>query len=163
MSVTDPGNPPVPRPSYEVRIAVDGVLSRRLVAFLLDLLVIGALVIFFGIAVLVLGVLTLGLAWLLFAILVPAVAILYNAITIGGASQATIGMRAAGLRVARVQSPGRVDGITAAVHALLFWLATSTFLLWVLDIVIGVAREDKRLGHDLLVDVIVLRADAPPA
>ncbi|MGP9819395.1 RDD family protein [Salinarimonas sp. NSM] len=153
---------PAPRPSYEIRIATDGVLARRLFAFCLDMLVIGALVILFSLAILVLGVLTLGLAWLLFAILVPAVGLLYSAMTVGGPNQATIGMRMMGLRVSRVQSTGRVDAITAAVHALLFWLATSTFFLWLLDVVVGVARDDRRMGHDLLVDVMVTRTDATP-
>lgn len=161
MSAIDQTSPPVPRPGYEIRLAVDGVLSRRAFAFVVDMIVIGALVLFFSLAILVLGLLTFGLGWLLFGLLIPAVAILYNALTVGGSSQATIGMRMFGLVVARVNSPGRVDAITACVHALLFWLATSTFLLWVLDVVIGFAREDKRLGHDLLVDVIVIRSGTP--
>lgn len=151
---------PGPRPTYEIAIATDGVLMRRSLAFVVDLIAIGALVVLLSIVILVLGVLTLGLAWLLFALL-PAVAILYSAVTVGGANQATIGMRVMGLRVSRAVSSSRVDAITAGVHSLIFWLATSTLLLWVFDVVIGVAREDKRLGHDLVVDVIVVRADAP--
>lgn len=151
-----------PRPSYEIRIATDGVLMRRAFAFCLDLIVIGALVILFAMAILVLGFLTFGLAWLLFALLIPGIGLLYSAMTVGGPNQATIGMRMMGLRVSRALSPARVDPLTAAVHSLLFWLATSTFVLWLVDVVIGVAREDGRVGHDLLVDVIVTRADATP-
>ena len=45
-----------------------------------------------------LGLLTFGLGWALFA-LVPLTAIIYNAVTIGGPAQATVGMRVAGLKV----------------------------------------------------------------
>ncbi|MFN3687201.1 RDD family protein [Salinarimonas sp.] len=147
-------------PPVDYDRATDGVLGRRLVAFCVDFIVISALVMMFGFAILVLGVLTFGLAWALFAILVPGVGLLYSAMTVGGANQATIGMRLTGLRVLRAASPKRVDVLTAGVHALLFWLAASTFLLWVIDVVIGFARSDRRLGHDLLVDIVVVRADA---
>lgn len=153
---------PTPRPSAEIRIATDGVLTRRALAFCLDLVVIGALVILFSLAILILGFLTFGLAWLLFAILIPAMGLLYSAMTVGGPHQATIGMRMMGLRVWRAASTARVDPLTAGVHALLFWLATSTFVLWLLDVIIGFARDDRRVGHDLLVDVIVTRAEVVP-
>lgn len=153
---------PARRPSYEIRIATDGVLARRALAFCLDLIVIGALVILFSLAIVVLGFLTFGLAWLLFAILIPGIGLLYSAMTVGGPNQATIGMRMMGLRVWRAASSARVDPLTAAVHSLLFWLATSTFVLWLLDVIIGFARDDRRVGHDLLVDVIVTRVDATP-
>ena len=48
--------------------------------------------------------------------------------------------------------------ITAAVHALLFYVAAGTFVLWVLDVVIGFARSDRRLGHDLILGVMLVRA-----
>ena len=153
---------PAPRPRYEIQIATDGVLTRRALAFCLDLIVIGALVILFSMAILVLGFLTFGLAWLLFALLIPGIGLLYSALTVGGPNQATIGMRMMGLRVSRAASTARVDALTAGVHSLLFWLATSTFVLWLLDVIIGMARDDRRVGHDLLVDVIVTRADATP-
>lgn len=149
-------------PEIDLDLATDGVLARRLVAFLVDLVVISALVLLFGFAILVLGLLTLGLAWLLFAILVPGVGLLYSALTVGGLNQSTVGMRLAGLRVLRAASPKKVDPLTAGVHALLFWLAASTFLLWLIDVVIGFARSDRRLGHDLLVDIVVVRADTAP-
>ena len=49
-----------------------GVLSRRLVAYLVDLVVIGILVVLFGLLIGVAGVVTLGLSWGLYAVLVPA-------------------------------------------------------------------------------------------
>ena len=48
--------------------------------------------------------------------------------------------------------------LTAAVHALLFYLAEGTFVLWLLDIFLGFARSDRRLGHDLLTGVVLIRS-----
>lgn len=147
---------PIP---YEgnVALATDGVLGRRLVAYLIDIVIIAGFVLLLGFAILVLGVFTLGLGWLLFAILVPGAAILYSAITIAGRHQSTIGMRMTGLRVFNATRGGPVDALTAAVHALLFYLAAGSFLLWVLDIIVGMARSDRRLARDLIVNLLVVR------
>ena len=150
---------PVPYPSYDT-LATEGVLGRRLVAYLIDIVMIAGFVLLLGFAILVLGLVTFGLGWALFAVLVPGAAILYSAVTIAGPQQSTIGMRMTGLRVVNASRGGPVDALTAAVHALLFYVAAGSFLLWVLDILVGMARGDRRLARDLIVNLIVVRADA---
>ena len=108
-------------------------------------------------AIAVLGVVTFGFGWTLFAVL-PASGIIYSAITVGGRRQSTFGMRMMGLRVVAPESGARVDVITAAVHALLFYVAISTFLLWCVDLLFGIVRADRRLGHDVMLGLAVLRA-----
>ena len=137
--------------------ATQGVLSRRLFAYLIDLVIIFVLMMILAVAIGILGVVTLGLGWWLYVILVPGTAILYSGVTIGGAKQSTIGMRMMGLRVVNVLSPRPVDFVTAAVHALLFYLAAGVFLAWILDVVIGIARADRRLGRDLILGIMVVR------
>lgn len=135
-----------------------GVLGRRFVALLIDLVIIAAFVMALGLAITILGFLTFGLGWLLFAILVPGAAILYTAITMGGPGASTIGMRLCGLRVVDAASGEGIDPLRAAAHALLFYFAASTFLILLVDVVIGFLRGDARLGRDLIVNLIVLRA-----
>nr|WP_244528876.1 RDD family protein [Methylobacterium gossipiicola] len=130
-------------------------LGGRGAAYLLDILFIFGFTAVLALLITVLGVLTFGLGWTLFAVL-PASGILYSALTVGGAGQSTWGMRMMGLRVVN-QAGTRVDMITAGVHALLFYVAISTFLLWALDLVIGLVRPDRRLGHDLLLGLAVVR------
>lgn len=132
-------------------------LGARFVAYLLDILFILGFTALLTLAITVVGLLTFGLGWTLFAIL-PASGILYSAVTVGGAYQSTWGMRMMGLRVVSPASGVRVDVITAAVHALLFYVAISTFLLWFVDILFGLVRSDRRLGHDVLVGLAVTRA-----
>lgn len=151
-----------PIPSYPIYAApaTQGVLTRRLVAYLIDIVVILFFTMLLGAAILVLGVVTFGLGWLLFGIVVPGAAILYTAVTMGGSRQSTIGMRFCGLRVVDASSGGPVDALRAAVHALLFYLAISTFVVWAIDVAIGVFRSDRRMGRDLVVNITMVRADA---
>ncbi|AWN53973.1 RDD family protein [Methylobacterium sp. 17Sr1-1] len=137
-------------------LVAHGSLSRRFIAYLLDILFIFGFSCLLWLAISLLGVITFGVGWALYAIL-PASGILYSAITVGGPRQSTLGMRMMGLRAVRATTGGPIDWITAGVHALLFYVALSTFLLWVLDIGIGVVRADRRMGHDLVLDLAVVR------
>ncbi len=139
--------------------ATEGVLSRRFFAYLIDILIIFGLITLLAIAIFVFGIFTLTLGWSLYALLFPpVVAIVYNALTIGGPAQSTVGMRMMGLKVVDAASGGPVDKITAAVHALLFYVAAGTLVLWAIDLFIGFARGDRRLGHDLVTGVVLVRA-----
>lgn len=137
--------------------ALDGVLSRRVFAFVIDYLLIALLVIPFGILVFLLGILTLGLGWMLFGILVPAVALLYIWNTLGGPNQATVGMRMMGIRLMRFDGT-RIDGLTAIVHSLLFWVSAA--VLTPLILLATLFLDYKRTVHDLLLGTVVVRDDA---
>ncbi len=135
--------------------AYDGVRTRRVMAFLIDYLIVGLLAIPFAILVLLLGLLTFGLGWSLFAILIPAVAILYVWNTLGGPNQATVGMRMMDIRIDRLD--GRpIDGMTAVVHSVLFWAAN--VILTPLILLATLFTDRKRAVHDLLLGTVVTRA-----
>ncbi|TVR07268.1 MAG: RDD family protein [Salinarimonadaceae bacterium] len=151
---------PVPAYAAQPLPVTDGVLTRRLLAYLIDIFVILGFTLLVLVAILILGVVTFGIGWLLFAIAAPGAAILYTALTMAGPKQSTIGMRFCGLRVIDAASGGPIDALRAAVHALLFYLAISTFVIWAIDIAIGVFRADRRLGRDLVVNLMVVRAVA---
>jgi uncharacterized RDD family membrane protein YckC len=144
--------------SGPITARTDGVLGRRLFAYLIDILIVFGLVTVLAIALFILGIVTFTLGWGLYALLFPPlVAIVYNAVTIGGPAQSTIGMRMMGLLVVDAGSGGPVDKITAAVHALLFYVAAGTFILLAIDVFIGMMRPDRRLGHDLITGVMLVR------
>jgi uncharacterized RDD family membrane protein YckC len=142
---------------YEPPVAVRyGSLSRRFFAYLLDIVFILGFTFVLWLAISLLGVITFGLGWALYAIL-PASGILYSAMTLGGSAQGTYGMRMMGLRGVQADTGAPVDWITAAVHALLFYVAAGTFLLWLVDIGVGMLRADRRTAHDLIVNVALVR------
>ena len=141
---------------YEDGRLFDGVRTRRIFAFLIDYFIVLLLMIPFGFLVAVLGVLTLGLAWMLFGILFPAVALTYVWMTLGGPKQATKGMQAMSVRLERVDG-GKVDGMLALVHTVLFW--AGNVVLTPLILLATLVLEHKRTVHDLLLGTVVVRAD----
>jgi uncharacterized RDD family membrane protein YckC len=46
--------------------------------------------------------------------------------------------------------------LIAAFHALLFWFAAGTFVLWLVDVVWAFFDERKRTVHDILAGVVVI-------
>ena len=138
-------------------VTTEGVLGRRMFGYLVDLVMIGFLALILALFIGFIGLLTLGLGWSLFAVL-PFTGIIYSAITLGGPHQATIGMRMMGVRAMDAATGGPVDRLTAAVHALLFYVAATTFILWLVDVALGFLRPDRRLGHDLLIGIVLARA-----
>jgi len=136
--------------------AYEGVLTRRVVAFCIDYLIIGLLMIPFAILVFFLGIITLGLGWALFGVLFPLVAIIYVWNTLGGRNQATTGMRMMGIRLDRLD--GRpVDGMLAVVHTVLFW--AGNVVLTPLILLATLFTDRKRTLHDLLLGTVVTRSD----
>ncbi|MBO6719384.1 MAG: RDD family protein [Rhizobiaceae bacterium] len=137
----------------------EGVRTRRIFAFLIDYLIVGLLMIPFAVVVFLFGILTLGLGWMLFAILFPLVALSYIWMTLGGPDQATVGMRAMGIKLERLD--GReVDGLFAVVHSVLFWAANT--VLTPLILLVTLFADRKRTLHDLLLGTVVARADLTP-
>jgi len=106
-----------------------GVLTRRVFAFLIDLVVLTVPVILGYIFIAVFGVITLGLGWMLFWLAWPATivwAIIYYGASIGGPHSATMGMRAMDLEVRTwYGAPGYF--VLGACHAVLYWVSM-TFL-----------------------------------
>jgi uncharacterized RDD family membrane protein YckC len=153
--------PPVNYRPYAVDWRLtEGVIARRFWAYVIDLFVIAFWIVMVCIAIFVLGLLTLGLGWGLFFLLPLTVLtfIIYNAVTIGGPSQATVGMRVMGLRVVDAETGRPVSPLAAAAHALLFYVEVSTFLLWAGDVLVGFFRDDRRFVRDLLTSMWVIRA-----
>ena len=103
------------------------VLTRRVFAFLIDLVVLSVPVILGYIFIFVFGIVTLGLGWMLFWLAWPATivwAIVYYGASIGGPHSATIGMRVMDLELRTwYGAPGYF--VLGAMHAVLFWVSIS--------------------------------------
>jgi uncharacterized RDD family membrane protein YckC len=135
----------------------EGAIGRRLFAYLIDLVMIAMFTVVLWFVIGLVGIVTFGLGWVLYALL-PLSAVIYSAITVGGRAQSTIGMRMLGLRVVDAATSGPVGMLVAAVHALLFYLAAGTFVLLCLDVLVGMARADRRMAHDILAGVTLVRS-----
>lgn len=135
---------------------LEGVLSRRVLAFLVDAVIIFLLCIPVAVVIFLLGVITLGLGFFLYALMFPVIAIAYVAFTMGGQEQATLGMRVNNIHIERVDG-GKIDLITAVVHSVLFWAGNA--VLTPLVLLVTLFSDRKRTLHDLLLGTIVVRSD----
>jgi uncharacterized RDD family membrane protein YckC len=133
-----------------------GVLTRRVFAFLIDLLVLSVPVILGYIFIAVFGLVTLGLGWALFWLAWPATivwAIVYYGASIGGPHSATVGMRMMDLELRTwYGAPGYF--VLGAMHAVLFWISVS--FLSPLVLLVGLFNSRRRLLHDVVLGTVVI-------
>jgi uncharacterized RDD family membrane protein YckC len=140
-----------------------GVLSRRLVAFFIDVIIIAVPVVAAAIFIFLFGIVTLGLGWLLFWLLSPASviwALAYYGLTMGGAASATIGMRAMDIEI-RTWYGAPAYVLLGAVHAIVYWVTIS--VLTPLILLVGLFNTRRRLLHDMLVGTVVINNPARAA
>ncbi|MEC9343963.1 MAG: RDD family protein [Pseudomonadota bacterium] len=135
---------------------LDNVRTRRVLAFLIDYAVVFLLMIPAAILVFIFGIFTLGLLWFVYPVLGLVVALIYVGTTMGGPYQATPGMRFFSIRIQR-DNGDRIDGITAVVHAVLFWVFHVTLTPFLLIVSLFSAR--KKLLQDILLGTVIVRSD----
>jgi uncharacterized RDD family membrane protein YckC len=141
----------------------EGVLSRRLLAFFIDVLIIAVPVMAAAIFIFLFGILTLGLGWMLFWLLSPASviwALAYYGMTMGSATSATIGMRAMGLEI-RTWYGAPAYFLLGAVHAVVYWVSVSVLTPFIL--LVGLFNARRRLLHDILVGTVLINNPARAA
>ena len=135
----------------------DSVLSRRVLAFLFDAVMIVALMAVFSVIIAILGVVTFGLGFALYAILFPLTALGYAAMTLGSHKAATPGMRLMGLEM-RLWYGAKPYALLAIMHSLLFWFANGLLTPFVL--LIGLFTGRRQLLHDMLLGTVIVDRDA---
>jgi uncharacterized RDD family membrane protein YckC len=134
----------------------EGVLARRFIAFVIDVVIIMLPVAFAAIFIFFLGLVTFLLGWALFCVLYPGTviwALVYTGSTLGSPASATIGMRIMDLEM-RTWYGAPVYFVLGAVHAIVFWITIS--VLTPLVLVVGLLNERRRLLHDILVGTVVI-------
>jgi uncharacterized RDD family membrane protein YckC len=138
-----------------------GVLTRRVFAFLIDLIVIGVPVILGYLFIAVFGLITFGLGWTLFWLAWPATvvwAVVYYGASLGGPYSATLGMRVMDLELRTwYGAPGYF--VLGAMHAVLFWVSVS--FLSPLVLLVGLFNGRRRLLHDIVLGTVVIDSSIP--
>jgi uncharacterized RDD family membrane protein YckC len=144
-----------------------GVLTRRAIAFLIDLIVLSIPIVLAILFIAVFGVVTLGLGWALFWLVSPASiiwALVYYGASLGGPHSATLGMRVMDLELRTwYGAPGYF--LLGAMHAVLFWISIS--VLSPLVLLVGLFNGRRRLLHDVVLGTVVInnsvRSQVAPA
>ena len=132
----------------------EGILSRRVFAFLIDCVIMGILVTVAMFVAGILGFVTFGLAWLSIPVIVPVTFIAYYAVTLGSPARATLGMRAMDI----VLTPTRdttLDGWMAMIHVVVFWISTTILTPFI--VLIGLFTNRRQLLHDMIVGTLMVR------
>jgi uncharacterized RDD family membrane protein YckC len=134
------------------------VLTRRVFAFLIDIVVLAIPVILACMFIAVFGIVTLGLGWALFWLVSPASviwALIYYGASLGGPHSATLGMRVMDLELRTwYGAPGYF--VLGAMHAVLFWISVS--VLTPLVLLIGLFNGRRRLLHDIILGTVVINS-----
>jgi uncharacterized RDD family membrane protein YckC len=138
------------RPGGEIDTAAfdyDGAVFKRVVAFLLDLVIMGILIALFAVAATIVGVLSFGLLLGPLLALGSLVPLAYHTWFLGGHKSATIGMQFMGieLRTWDGHRPGYLQG---ALQTIVFYVSC-TVTSWL--ILVAVFFNDrKRTLHDIV-------------
>ena len=142
----------------------EGVLARRCLAFVIDVIIIAIPVVFAAVFIFIVGLVTLGLGWILYWLLSPAAviwALCYYGLTFGSPASATLGMRVMDIEM-RTWYGAPAYFVLGAVHAIAYWFTVS--FLTPLILLVAFFNQRRRLLHDMLVGTIVInnrnRADA---
>ena len=133
----------------------EGILSKRIVAFVFDAIFIVLLMVPAALMIFILGLITIGLAWLLYPALFAIVAIGYVALTLGGRASATLGMTLVGVEM-RTWNGQKMFPLLAVMHALIFWFSCG--ILTPLILLVGLFTRRRQLLHDLLLGVVALNS-----
>ena len=134
----------------------EGLLTRRIVAFIIDLMVIAVPLVAAAMFIFVFGLVTFGLGWALFWLLSPASviwALFYYGTTLGSPASATLGMRAMEIEM-RTWYGAPAYFVLGAVHPIIYWVSVSVLTPFVL--LVGFFNPRRRLLHDMLVGVVII-------
>jgi uncharacterized RDD family membrane protein YckC len=134
----------------------DGVLARRVVAFIIDFIVIAIPVVLAAMFIFAFGVVTLGLGWALYWLLPPGSviwAIVYFGATLAGPASATLGMRVMDLEM-RTWYGAPAYFVLGAVHAVAFWISVSALTPFIL--LVCFFNRRRRLLHDIVLGTVVI-------
>jgi uncharacterized RDD family membrane protein YckC len=142
---------PVRNPEY-----FEGVLSRRIIAFLIDATIVIGPIVLLAIFIFIFGLITLGIGWFLFWLLSPIFviwAVVYTGATLGSPASATMGMRAMDLEL-RIWNGSKMYFLLGAVHSIFFWVLTSS--LTPLILLVALFNRRRRLLHDFLTGTVLV-------
>jgi uncharacterized RDD family membrane protein YckC len=138
----------------------EGVLARRVVAFIVDFVIISIPVVLAAMFIFAFGIVTLGLGFALYWLLPSATviwAIVYFGVTLGGPASATLGMRVMDLEM-RTWYGAPAYFVLGAVHAVAFWFTVSFFTPFVL--LVAFFNERGRLLHDIMLGTVIINNTA---
>jgi uncharacterized RDD family membrane protein YckC len=134
----------------------DGAIARRVVAFVIDGVIVLIVCKALAAALFVFGILTLGLGFPLLG-LIPVVPVLYNWASLVSPLSATPGQALLGLAVRRNEDLGPPGGFAAIIFVLGFYLSLA---LSGLPLLLALFNARHRTLHDIASGLVLVRSQA---
>jgi uncharacterized RDD family membrane protein YckC len=151
MSTFD--RPDLPDPSTAPEL-FDGVLTRRVFAFVFDTIILGFIATMLLVVGTIAGFLTFGLAWLSLPVVIPVAILGYYAATLGSPMRATIGMSV--FDIVLVPTRGYpLDGWKILIHPIVFWI--TVWVAWPISLLVALFTSRQQMVQDLVTGTIMLR------
>lgn len=138
----------------------EDVPARRVVAFVIDLVILAIPVALASMFIFAAGIVTLGFGFILFFLLPPITVIwglAYYGFTLGSPRSATVGMRVMDLEM-RTWYGAPAYFVLGAVHAVAFWVSVTALTPFIL--LVCFFNERRRLLHDILLGAVVINNEA---
>jgi len=132
----------------------DGVLMRRVFAYLIDVAILVSICAVVGMVSVILGFFTFGIPWLLLPILIPLIILGYYAATLGSPMRATIGM--AMFDIVLTPTRGRpLDGWAILIHPIVFWI--TVWIAWPISLAVALFTPRQQMVQDLVTGTMMVR------
>lgn len=132
----------------------EGVLTRRVIAYLIDFAIMSLGIGILFLIGLVFSVFTLGIGLVALPFVIPAGVLGYYALTLGSVRRATIGMSA--MDIVLTPTRGRpLDGWKILIHPLVFWI--SCWFAWPVSLLIALFTPRREMVHDLVTGTLMVR------
>ncbi len=131
----------------------EGVMFRRIWAWLFDLLLVGGIVMVLWVILVGFGLLTFGLGFPLLGLL-PVVPVLYHVLFVASGRSATPGQVMMDLVVRRDQDLGRPSLLQAILFTVGLWLTLGAGVIW---LAAALVTSRHRTLHDLVSGLVVVR------
>lgn len=148
-----PNRPALPDPTTAPELFA-GVLSRRVMAYIIDLALMIAFMAMLFVVGLILSVFTLGLGAVALPLIIPVVIVAYYALTLGSPMRATVGMWMFDL----VLTPTRgrpLDGWKILIHPVVFWV--TVWIAWPVSLAIALFTPRREMVQDLVTGTLMVR------
>jgi len=138
---------------FDARLT-EGVIFRRIFAWLFDLLLVGGIVAVLWVILVGFGLLTFGLGFPLLGLL-PIVPLAYHILFVAGGRSATPGQIMMDLVVCRDRDLGRPSLLQAILFTAGLWLTLGAGVVW---LAAALVTNRHRTLHDLVSGVVVVRS-----
>jgi uncharacterized RDD family membrane protein YckC len=146
-------DPALPDPATAPEL-FEGVLLRRVVAWMIDVGLLAGIGTIIFLAGIVVGIFTFGVGALAALILIPVVILGYYAATLGSPMRATVGM--AMMDIVLTPARGRpLDGWAILIHPIVFWI--TWWIAWPVSLVVALVTPRRETVQDLITGTLMLR------